>query len=60
MAREYLVELNEGAARVVEIYDVLLRDLETRLLKSPRKRRFVPADLHMAKEPLVGADRARE
>jgi hypothetical protein len=60
MAREYLVELNEGAGRVVEIYDVLLRDLETRLLKSPRKRRFVPADLHMAKEPLVRGERGRE
>jgi hypothetical protein len=45
LAREFLVELNEGAARVVEIYDELLRELETRLLESPPKKRYVPTDL---------------
>jgi hypothetical protein len=57
MAREFLVELNEGARRVAEVYDELLRDLETRLLKSPRKKRFVPPDLRTAAEPLVGRPR---
>jgi hypothetical protein len=45
LAREFLVELDQGAARLAEIYDELLRDLEERLLKSPRKKRFVPPDL---------------
>ncbi len=44
-ARAFLIELDQGAARLVEIYDELLRDLETQLLKSRRKKRFVPPDL---------------
>jgi hypothetical protein len=45
LARAFLVELDAGASRLVEIYDELLRDLETRLLKSPPKRRYAPPDL---------------
>ncbi|MBZ5728938.1 MAG: hypothetical protein LAP87_28660 [Acidobacteriia bacterium] len=45
LGRQFLIELDQGAARLVEIYDELLRDLETHLLKSPRKKRFVPPDL---------------
>jgi hypothetical protein len=45
LARAFLVELEEGAMRLVEIYDELLRDLETSLLKSPRKKRYAPPDL---------------
>ena len=45
LARAFLVELEEGASRMVEIYDELLRDLEANLLQSPRKKRFAPPDL---------------
>jgi hypothetical protein len=45
LARAFLVEFDAGASRLVEIYDELLRDLETRLLKSPPKRRYAPPDL---------------
>jgi hypothetical protein len=46
LAQAFLVELDAGASRLVEIYDELLRDLETRLLKSPPKRRYAPPDLN--------------
>jgi hypothetical protein len=45
LARAFLVELDQGASRLVEIYDDLLRDLESNLVKSPRKKRYAPPDL---------------
>jgi len=45
LARAFLVEFEESASRLVEIYDELLRELETSLLQSPRKKRFAPPDL---------------
>ena len=48
LAREFLVELDQGAARLVEIYDELLLELQDRLLQSPRKKRYVPNDLAAA------------
>jgi hypothetical protein len=45
LARAFLVELDQSASRLVEIYDELLRDLAADLLKSPRKKRFAPPDL---------------
>jgi hypothetical protein len=45
LAREFLVELNQGAERLVEIYDELLRELEKNLLESPPKKRYPPPDL---------------
>src|SRR5205814_1705299 len=36
LARAFLVELDQSASRLVEIYDELLHDLESNLLKSPR------------------------
>jgi hypothetical protein len=45
LSRAFLVELDQSASRLVEIYDSLLRDLESNLLKSPRKKRFAPSDL---------------
>ena len=45
LARAFLVELEQGASRLVEIYDELLRELEANLLKSPRKKRYAPPDL---------------
>ncbi len=45
LAREHLVELDQGAARLVEIYDELLKELETKLIESPPKKRYPPPDL---------------
>jgi len=45
LARAFLVEFDQGASRMVEIYDELLHELETNLLKSRRKKRFAPPDL---------------
>jgi hypothetical protein len=45
LARAFLVELDQGASRLVEIYDDLLRELESRLVTSPRKKRYPPPDL---------------
>ena len=45
LSRAFLVELDQSASRLIEIYDNLLRDLESNLLKSPRKKRFAPSDL---------------
>jgi hypothetical protein len=45
LAREFLVELEPGAQRLVEIYDELLRELEKDLIESPAKRRYPPPDL---------------
>jgi hypothetical protein len=42
LSREYLMTLDEGAGRLAEIYDALLDDLARGLIKSPRKKRFVP------------------
>ena len=51
LAREFLVELNQGAARGVEIYDELLRELEEWLVASPPKKRFVPSDIRATALP---------
>ena len=48
LARAFLVELDQGASRLVEIYDELLRDLAANLVESPRKKRFAPPDLTQA------------
>jgi hypothetical protein len=45
LAREFVAELDAGAARLAEIYDELLRELGERLLRSPRKKRYVRPDL---------------
>jgi hypothetical protein len=45
LARAFLVDLDQGASRLVEIYDELLGELEADLLKSPRKKRYTPPDL---------------
>jgi hypothetical protein len=45
LARAFLLEFDQGASRLVEIYDHLLCELETRLLTSPRKKRYAPPDL---------------
>ena len=45
LARDHLLEFDEGARRLAEIYDALLADLADNMLKSPRKKRFVPPDL---------------
>lgn len=42
LAREFVLEMNEGAGRFVEIYDELLNDLGKSALKQPPKKRFVP------------------
>ena len=45
LARNRLLEFDEGAGRLAEIYDALLEELASGMLKSPRKKRFVPPDL---------------
>ena len=45
LAQAHLVEFDQGALRLVEIYDELLRELENTLVQSPRKKRFPPPDL---------------
>ena len=45
LARAFLLELNEGAERLVEIYDELLRDLEKNLIEARPKKRYPPPDL---------------
>jgi hypothetical protein len=49
LSHQSLVELDGGAARLVEVYDALLADLERHLLQSPRKKRFVRPDLAPAR-----------
>ena len=51
LAREHLVELDQGAARLVEIYDELLKELETKLIESPPKKRYPPPDLPAEPRP---------
>ena len=45
LARDYLVEVDEGAGRFAEIYDKLLDELRREVLAVRPKRRFPPADL---------------
>jgi hypothetical protein len=45
LAREHLVEFNEGAARFVQIYDALLAQLRHDMLAARPKKRFPPSDL---------------
>jgi hypothetical protein len=45
LARDFLVAVDEGAARFAEIYDALLDELRRDLLKAPPKKRFPPPDL---------------
>ena len=45
LAREHLVEFNEGAARFVQIYDALLAQLRHDMAAAPPKKRFPPSDL---------------
>ncbi len=45
LAREYLLEVDEGARRFAEIYDQLLDELRREMLKARPKKRFPPPDL---------------
>ena len=45
LARDFLVRIDEGAARFAEVYDALLDELRRDLLKTPPKKRFPPPDL---------------
>lgn len=45
LARDYLLEVDEGARRFAEIYDQLLDELRREMLKTRPKRRFPPSDL---------------
>jgi hypothetical protein len=48
LARDFLIEFDQSASSLVEIYDQLLWDLEASLVKSPRKKRYAPPDLARA------------
>ncbi len=45
LAREFILRADPGAGRFVQIYDQLLAELRDRVLKTPPKKRFVPAGL---------------
>lgn len=45
LAESAVVEMDEGARRFAEIYDLLLADLKKEALEAPPKKRFVPPDL---------------
>jgi hypothetical protein len=45
LARDHVLELNEGSRRFAEIYDALLSELRQQMLKARPKRQFVPPDL---------------
>ncbi len=50
LARDFLVRVDEGAGHFAEIYDALLDELRSELLKAPPKKRFPPPDLPGAGE----------
>ena len=45
MAREFVLQMDEGSGRFVEIYDELLQQLREEMLKARPKKRFVAPDL---------------
>jgi len=45
LAREFVVRMDEGSGRIVEIYDQLLQELRTGMMKARPKKRFVPPDI---------------
>lgn len=45
LARDHVIEMDEGAGRLVEIYDALLDELRRKCLAARPKRRFPPPDL---------------
>lgn len=45
LAEAAVIEMDEGARRFIEIYDLLLADLKKEALAAPPKKRFVPPDL---------------
>ena len=45
LSREFLLQMNEGAGRIVRIYDALLDELQKDALNAPPKKRFVRPDL---------------
>jgi hypothetical protein len=45
VAREFVLQMDEGAGRIARIYDALLDELQKDALKAPPKKRFVRPDL---------------
>lgn len=45
LAREFVLRMDEGSGRFVEIYDSLLQELRREMLKARPKRRFAAPDL---------------
>jgi len=45
LAREFVVRMDEGSGRIVEIYDELLQELRNGMIKARPKKRFVPPDI---------------
>jgi len=45
LAREFVVRMDEGSSRIVEIYDELLQELRNGMVKARPKKRFVPPDI---------------
>jgi len=45
LAREFVVRMDEGSGRIVEIYDELLQELRNAMMKARPKKRFVPPDI---------------